>query len=138
MAQDIGLDIEAAGTEPTMPTADVVDGTTSTLIGSVDFGLPLPLEIAYEWIQACLASAIDFAYLQVMWSHDDMVFSDPANYETVATLQCAASQDVEQAGSFPCRARFAKFQIENQAGGALDFTAANSKLEFRDAFGDQA
>lgn len=138
MAQDIGLDLETGGPAVTMPTADVTDTNTSTLIGALDFGTPTPLEIGFEWIQTTLASCVDFAFLQVMWSHDDSTFSDVNNFETVAVMKCTASTDVELVGSFPCRARHAKFQIENQSGGTLDFTASNSAIVLTDLFGDQA
>lgn len=137
MAQDIGLDLATGGPTVTMPTVDVTDGNTSTLIGSLDFGTPTPLEIGFEWIQTTLASAVDFAYLQVLWSHDDSTFSDVNNFETVGVMQSTASTDVPLVGTFPCRARFAKFQIENQTGGTLDFTASNSAIVLTDLFGDQ-
>jgi len=138
MAQDIGLDLATGGPSVTMPTADVTDGAVSTLIGSVDFGTPTPLEIAYEWIQTALASATGPAYLQVMWSHDDSDFSDTSNYETVAVITCTASGDAKLCGSFPARARYAKFQIQNESGGTLDFTTSNSAISLWDLFGDQA
>lgn len=138
MPQDIGLDIETGGPSVTVPTSDLTDGSTSALFGTVDFGTPTPLEIAFEWIQSALASATGPAFLQIMWSHDDSDFSDVNNYETVAVITCTASGDAKLSGSFPTRARYAKFQIENQSGGTLDFTASNSALALWDLFGDQA
>lgn len=143
MAQDIGLDLETDAGDITMPTADVTDTNTTPIFGGVaaagiDLGTPTPLFVNYEWIQTTLASCVDFIYLQAMWSKDDTDYGDADNAETVAVMQCTASTDKKKIGMFPTRGRYIKFQIENQSGGTLDFTASNSDLTISAGFGDQA
>lgn len=138
MAQDLGQDIATSGPSVTMPTSDVTDGSNTGLFGTVDFGTPTPLEAAFLWIQTTLTSADGPAFLHVHWSHDNSTFSDINNGEPVAVMYCAASTDVELGGSFPCRARYAKFSIHNESGGSLDFTTSNSAISLWDNFGDQA
>lgn len=138
MAQDLGQDIATGGPSVTFAAADVSDGTNSGLFGTVDFGSPSPVEIAFEWIQTCAASADGPAALHVHWSHDNSTFSDIDNGEPIVIMDCAASTDVEKVGSFPCRARYAKFSLHNESGGSLDNTGSNSALTLWDNFGDQA
>lgn len=138
MAQDIGQDIATSGPSVTMPTSDVTDGSNTGLFGSVDFGTPTPIEIAYEWIQTTLTSADGPIFLYVHWSHDNSTFSDIDNGELIAVMDSTASTDVEDCGSFPCRARYAQFSIHNESGGSLDFTSSNSAITLWDNFFDQA
>ncbi len=135
MAQDIGLD-SAAGPTVTLLGSNLTDGSTSAATSAVDFGDPQPLEIGYEVKLDCQASADDFAFLKVEWSHDNTDFSDASNAETVATIDCTASTVVPKVGSFAVRARHAKFILENQSGGTIN--SASSALILTDIFGNQS
>ena len=71
-----------------------------------------------------------------MWSHDDSDFSDVSNAETVVAVICTASTVAKKVGGFAVKARYAKFQLENQSGGTIN-SSATALLLF-DTFGDIA
>lgn len=136
MAQDIGQDIATTGPTVTLLGSNLSDATTSAVTSAVDFGTPTPNNIHYEMKLDCQASADDLAFLHIVWSHDNTDFSDASNYETVAIADCTASTVTVKSGSFPCRARYAKFYLENQSGGTIN--SASTALLFWDGFGDFA
>lgn len=135
MAQDTGLDF-AAAPAVTLLGSNVADGAASALTTSVDLGTPAPLEVGYEIKLDCQASADDYAFLQVAWSHDDTDFSDTSNVETVASIDCTASTVAVKCGSFATRGRYLKFRLLNESGGAIN--SASTALVLFDIFGDQA
>lgn len=135
MAQDSGQDF-ASGPAVTLLSADLTDGNQSAWTLAVDFGNPAPWGFGYELTLTCGTSASDKCGLQVAWSHDNVKFSDGDNAELVAAVDCAASSDVEKVGSYPVRARYAKFRLDNEAGGTIDGTSSNTALVLTDIFGD--
>lgn len=137
MAQDNGQDF-ASGPSVTLLSADVSDGNTSTFTSAVDFGNPAPWGFGFELILTCAASADDWCSLEVAWSHDNSTFSDGDNAETVVSVDCTASSDVESVGAYPVRARYAKFRLNNESGGTIDGTASNTALVLTDIYGDLA
>ena len=136
MAQDLGYDF-AVGPTVTLLSADLATGSQSALTATVDFGNPGPLMFGWELILTTLASATGYCFLEVAWSHDNTDFSDTDNMETVTGVKCTASTDKKKIGSFPVRARYAKFRLNNQSGGSIDGTASNTALVLTDIFGNQ-
>lgn len=136
MAQDIGLDTATGGPAVTLLGSNLSDATRSALTAAVDFGAPQPLECGYEIKLDCQTSSDGFAYLEVAWSHDNADFSDTSNLETVAVIDCTASTVAVKVGSFPIRARYAKFALNNQSGGTIN--SESTALVLTDLFGDQA
>ena len=137
MAQDVGYDF-AAGPTVTLLSADLSDTVTSALTATVDFGDPTPLGFGYELIVTGQGSADEFAFLEVVWSHDNSDFSDEnVNFETVTSINCAASADRKKIGSSEIKARYAKFQLNNQTGGTIDGTSSNTALVLFDIFLNQ-
>ncbi len=134
--QDIGLDLATGGPAVTLLASNLSTGSVSALTSAVDFGTPTPLECGYEIKLDAQVSAGNYAYLQVAWSHDNTDFSDTSNLETVAVIDCTASTVGVKAGTFPVRARYAKFALSNQSGGTIN--SAGTALILTDVFGDQA
>jgi len=137
MTQDIGQDF-AAGPSVTLLSADVTNSSSSSWTSAVDFGTPTPFGFGFELILTCGAGADGACNLEVAWSHDNSSFSDDDNGDYVTTVDCAASTDVEKVGSYPVRARYAKFRIVNSSGGTIDGTSSNTALTLWDIFGDSA
>lgn len=137
MAQDTGQDF-ASGPSVTLLSSDVSDGAASAFTATVDFGTPSPWGFGYEVILTCGTGANGICNLEIAWSHDNSTFTDGDNAETVAAIQCSASSDVEKVGAYPIKARYAKFRLNNDAGGSIDGTASNTDLTLWDIFGDLA
>ena len=140
MAQDITLDF-AAGPSVTLLSADVSDGNASTLTSAVDFGNPGPVDFGFELILTLGAgTATGYVKLNVYWSHDNTDFTDSGGGETVAINgNLTASADNKLVGSYPVRARYAKFNLNNESGGAaVDGTASNTALVLTDIAVNQA
>jgi hypothetical protein len=140
MAQDLGLDF-AAGPSVTLLSADVTDGNAGALTSAVDFGTPGPVEFGYELILTMLSGTVTGSVaLRVYWSHDNSDFPDVGSGHVVASnTNLTASADNKIVGSYPVAARYAKFDILNNSGGAsVDGTASNTALVLTDIFLDQA
>lgn len=137
MAQDIGYDF-ATGPTVTLLSSDLTDGSQSAWTSAVDFGTPTPLGFGYEAIITTLTSTTLNCNLEVAWSHDNTDFTDDDNPEIVAIINCTASADKKKIGAHGCRARYAKFRLDNMSGGSIDGTASNTALTLWDIFGDQA
>ena len=140
MAQDITLDF-AAGPSVTLLSADVSDGASSSLTSAVDFGSTAPAEFGYELILTLGAgTATGYVALNVYWSHDNADFTDSGGGELVAVnANLTASGDNKLVGSYPVRGRYAKFNIDNESGGAaVDGTASNTALVLTDIAVNQA
>lgn len=138
MPQDIGFDLGTGGPSVTLLGSNLNTATLSALTSAADFGAPTPLETGFELKLDCQASAAGFAYLKAYWSHENTDFSssDPDNGEVVAVVQCKASTVVTLVSTFPMRARYAKFALDNQSGGTIN--SAGTALALTDLFGDQA
>lgn len=137
MAQDTGYDF-ATGPTVTLLAADLVNGAQSAWTTAVDFGSPAPLGFGFELIVTGLASCIDDAALEIAWSHDNSDFSDDDNGDVVTVINCLASADAKKVGAYAIKARYAKFRLDNQAGGSIDGTSSNTALILSDIFADHA
>lgn len=136
MPQDTGYDF-AAGPTVTLLSADLLDGNQSPWTAAVDFGAPTPLGFGYEIILAGLVSADGDCALEVAWSHDNSDFSDNDNGQIIDIVDCTASADAKKVGASVIKARYAKFRLDNQAGGSIDGTASNTALVLWDIFANQ-
>lgn len=137
MAQDIMYDF-SAGPSVTLLSSDLTDGSQSAFTTAVDFGNPAPLGFGFELILTTLTGATSYCHLEIAWSHDNTDFSDTDNLELVTSVLCTASADKKRVGSYPIKARYAKFRLNNQSGGTIDGTASNTALVLTDIAIDQA
>lgn len=122
MAQDILLDFAAGPTAPDILSANLATSNASALTTSVDWGATAPAEFGFEIKLSTAASADAYCYLEVAWSHDDTDFSDTSNLDTVFAVKCTASSTVIAVGSYPVKARYCKFRLDNQSGGTVNDT----------------
>jgi hypothetical protein len=139
MAQDLGID-QAAGPSVTILGADVTDGNAGGQTAIVDFGDPAPIEFGYELILTMAAGTVTgYVALRVYWAHDGTNAGAVGTGEVVATNTALASGgDSQINGAYPVKARYAKFDLLNNSGGAtLDGTASNTALTLYDLFGNQ-
>lgn len=136
MPQDTGKDF-AAGPTVTLLSADLTDTNASALTATVDLGTPTPVAIGYQLIVTGLTGAVDLAFLEGAWSHDNSNFSDLSNLGVLAFIVCAASADAKKSELFEVQGRYVKFRIDNQSGGTIDGTASNTALVLTDMFYNQ-
>lgn len=137
MAQDIMYDF-SAGPSVTLLTSDLTDGSQSALTAAVDFGNPAPIGFGFKLILTTLTGTTSYCHLEIAWSNDNTDFSDTDNLELVTSVLCTASTDKKRVGSYPIKARYAKFRLNNQSGGTIDGTASNTALVLTDIAIDQA
>jgi len=138
MAQDVGFDRATGGPTVTLLGGNLTTGSISAATSAVDFGDPQPLNCGFELKLDCQASAIEVATLIVVWSHDNTDFGvwavGQANGDIAAIIDCVASTVVPHVGEFPIKARYAKFYLQNDAGGTIN--SASTALILTDAFGN--
>ncbi len=133
-AQEIGLNLTGSGPTVTLLSSNISNGVTSPATDPVDFGTPTPLEIGFTVQLNCAVSANDTATLKIMWSHDNETYCDNLNAEDIVTVECSQLLTAKKTGSFPVKARYAKFQLLNESGGII--ASPFTSLKLWDIFGN--